>query len=101
MLVQAKVQAAVLYTGNLRFICRLVSFIYLCPLDQGKIFGSYCVNQNLYFVLGAYSTIQDTHGFAWAPKDKRKYGIRNVQLFVGISDLIVLIRKRASTKVIR
>ena len=29
MLVQAKVQAAVLYTGNLRFICRHVSFIYL------------------------------------------------------------------------
>ena len=79
-----------------------MSLLFICLFDQGKIFRSYCViNQNLYFVLGAYSTIQDTHGFAWAPKDKRKYGIRNVQLFVGISDLIVLIRKRASTKVIR
>lgn len=57
MLVQAKVQAAVLNTGNLRFICRHVSFIYICLLDQGKIFRPYCVYQNLHFVLGAYSTI--------------------------------------------
>ena len=62
-------------------------------LTREKYSGLIVLIRTCTFDLGAYSTIQDTHGFAWAPKDKRKFGIRNIQLFVGIIDLIVLIRK--------